>query len=129
MLNEKLNGKLVGLLVGEKHQQGRNIDSLYEAMVNEQASALTKQIESNLNLSVQVYPNPASNYIDVSSENSLTGVFVLYDALGSKILEEDVRIEHGKQTIKLINVSTGIYHYEIKSGEKQKAVGRLSIIN
>jgi hypothetical protein len=126
------NDRLVCLGVtankGGTNSSTSNIDSLYEEQVNATANILAKQQTSIENL-VSIYPNPASNFIDIRSDEEFDGEFILLNTLGEIILAEKIVLGKNIQRIKINNVSNGVYQYEIKTASKQKAVGKLSIIN
>lgn len=75
--------------------------------------------------SIHVYPNPASQYIEVSSNSELSSEQILiYNQLGELVLKQSVLDS------KLINISmleSGMYIYKIIDQNVQKASGKLSI--
>jgi hypothetical protein len=96
-----------------------NLDSLLEMQVSEEAIKLvehTKYIAQKdsmkdiVNL-IQVYPNPATNYVFVRSPIKENGVFELQNLLGESILK--VTIKENITTIKLPSLAYGMYTYKI----------------
>ena len=105
-----------------------NLDSLYEAQTNEQANAIIEKQLYDIDNLVSVYPNPTTDYVVVNYESKTDGEFRLLNTLGEVIMKEKV-MKGNQQTIKLMNVDNGIYHYELKFTNKKESVGKLTIIN
>jgi hypothetical protein len=96
-----------------------NIDSLLEVQVSESATKLVEytkyyaqkdSVKELINL-IQVYPNPSTNYVFVSSPIKENGVFELQNILGESILI--VPIKENITTIKLPSLANGMYTYKI----------------
>jgi hypothetical protein len=104
-----------------------NLDSLYETQMNESMKALEEYRNYIVDDLISIYPNPTTDYIIVENATELVGEFRLLNSLGEVILTEN--LNNNKQTIKLNNLSNGIYHYEIEMVHKKKVVGKLTILN
>jgi len=96
-----------------------NIDSLLETQVNDDAIKLyeytnfmsEKDSAQKLIDLIEVYPNPATNYLFVNSPINEKGIFELQTILGQVILK--AQIEESISTIKLPLLSNGTYNYKI----------------
>lgn len=66
-------------------------------------------------LEVVIYPNPVSNTLNISSENSVIDSITIYSSTGKKVLE-NFKIEN---SIDVSNLSNGMYFIEISSGPKK----------
>ncbi|WP_310556134.1 S8 family serine peptidase [Flavobacterium sp.] len=73
--------------------------------------------EFNSNLVLNIYPNPTSDFIIVTSPDFLIGKQIkLYNNLGQ--LVQQTSIENKNQRISIQSLGTGIYFYNISSFEK-----------
>ncbi|WP_395076441.1 S8 family serine peptidase [Flavobacterium sp.] len=69
------------------------------------------------NARINVYPNPAQNFITISSlENIKQATIVFYNNLGQIVLKE--KLNSQQQDISLQFLPSGIYHYNIVSYDK-----------
>ncbi len=74
-----------------------------------------------------IYPIPLNNKShDLSIESNRPGVIEIFDVKGNSILKKE--IVPGKNTVRLTNLSSGIYLYKAVLGDNKKA-GRLLIDN
>ena len=73
--------------------------------------------EKKNSMDIAIYPNPASNYIFVKSNNKLTKDMTLnfYNALGVLVRTEN--INQNQQQFNILDMANGFYIVEIKSGE------------
>jgi len=108
-----------------------NIDSLLEIQVNEDAIKLYEynnyqikkdSIKELANL-IQVYPNPAINYIYVQLPQSTKADMLIYNAIGSIVKKETI---FNNSKIILNDLSNGLYTYKLII-EKQNYFGKLTI--
>ena len=77
---------------------------------------------------IQLYPNPASNYVEISYSSKIDGEFVLYNTIGDVILKASLPKEYIKRKIQLNDIASGLYHYEIYFLDGEKQFGKLSIL-
>jgi hypothetical protein len=77
---------------------------------------------------IQLYPNPASNYVEISYSSKIDGEFVLYNTIGDVILKASLPKEYIKRKIQLNDIASGLYHYEIHFLDGEKQFGKLSIL-
>ena len=122
-----------------------NLDSLYEAQTNEQATILANEIrngshsiandkqlkQTGLELSkrevIVLYPNPATDFIKIESSKKGTANFILHDALGKDVLNSPLLFVDGKGYLKLPNLANGLYTYKIKFTD-EIFTGKLNIL-
>lgn len=76
-------------------------------------SPIVKVIRHKNDKSVQLYPNPATNYLNVSVE--MKGLLVIYDAAGS--LVKSVNLKAGVNKIDISQLSAGAY-FGLVDGQK-----------
>ena len=117
---------------------GIDIDSVYmntikEMTVNNATTTVinnTIKSESGNTLKdpIQLYPNPASNYVEISYSSKIDGEFVLYNTIGDVILKASLPKEYIKRKIQLNDIASGLYHYEIHFLDGEKQFGKLSIL-
>lgn len=71
-------------------------------------------------VSLSVAPNPLSDVINVTINNSVSNqaTFELYDSYGAKSKEGNLAIENGKFTIPAFDLPIGVYLLKIDSGGK-----------
>lgn len=89
-------------------------------------SALHLSDNQNTKFDISVYPNPASESLTVQVTNKLTcnAKFILYDAIGNKIISENIDNKE-KVTIQTDQMSTGEYYYVIICDGKRIEKGKL----
>ncbi|MFY0483613.1 glycosyl hydrolase [Flavobacterium sp. PLA-1-15] len=68
--------------------------------------------ENELNNSITMYPNPATNTVNIDSKGTTVSKVELYSVLGSKVLET------AESKINIENLSSGIYLVKIYAGTK-----------
>ena len=115
-----------------------DIDSVYmntikEMIVNNATTTVmnnTIKSESGNKLKdpIQLYPNPASNYVEISYTSKIDGEFMLYNTVGDVILKASLPKEYLKKKILLNDIARGLYHYEIHFLDGDKQFGKLSIL-
>ncbi len=67
--------------------------------------------EEFINSKTTIYPNPVSNTLNISSENSVLDSVTIYSLTGKKVFEES----KGINSIDVSNLSKGMYYMEIYS--------------
>ncbi len=77
----------------------------------------TKEIN---NLSFQVYPNPTSDWVNITCEKNVEAIIELSNLYGQVIQRQILRGSNGQ--VNLSNLQNGIYILTIKNGKKQGAV-------
>lgn len=81
--------------------------------------------QKNLDLSFNVSPNPASNFVNITMNNSSDDCIVkLIDVLGNEILSDRIR---GAKNIDVSNLKNGIYFVTVSSKD-QKVLSRKMIV-
>jgi hypothetical protein len=95
-----------------------NIDSLLEAQVSEEATKIVEyskfvaqkdSIKELVNL-IQVYPNPATEYLYINYGIDKESNLYIYDQLGKIVLQKNI---FNNEKIKLQDIANGIYHIKI----------------
>ena len=81
-----------------------------------------KQTKNVINL----YPNPASDYIIIESNLNSNAIFELMDLSGKSIYEE--KLENQKNEIDLKKLDSGIYLYRILNNGSVNKTGKLIIV-
>jgi hypothetical protein len=107
------------------YKQGNTTQTDTKSLISIESDALAKiKANSNKVLATQndvyVYPVPASNYINVGYTIDEDATFILYNAIGEKILVQNLDKQNKKQRIDLNNIANGIYHYEILFSNNSK---------
>ena len=72
------------------------------------------------NLSFQVYPNPTSDWVNITCEKNVEAIIELSNLYGQVIQHQILRGSNGQ--INLADLQNGIYILTIKNGEKQGTV-------
>lgn len=81
----------------------------------------TTNLDDQLLLDVEIYPNPASDFIIVDSkDNEVADSYVIFSPDGSKILIGDIEIE--KQRIDISHLPHGAYIIELMKNGRQKSL-------
>ncbi len=76
---------------------------------------------------IKLYPNPASNFVNITFENASEEVSVLiYDQLGRIVLSKEFTSVTSEKQISLEGISTGNYYVQITS-EGQKTTKKLLV--
>ena len=86
--------------------------------------------DESLLIEAKVYPNPASDYVNIEFESKGTGrtSIVIFDSIGSLVkLVYDKRIDSGMQNVMMpvTDFANGIYYIRIAEGSKQKTINLL----
>lgn len=93
------------------------------AAVNGPDCTLLSIDEKSLSESVAVYPNPASDYFEITNDSQSELSVNIYDILGNSVISaEATRLK--KQSFSLANLNSGVYLVELKS-DNQKLVKKL----
>ena len=82
----------------------------------------------NLNLDVQLYPNPASDFLNVYCKEASSGSgvqFGLYDMLGRLLLSEELKEE--ESSFSTAQFPPGMYTFKISKRKQYEQLGRLII--
>ncbi|MGY8918838.1 MAG: T9SS type A sorting domain-containing protein [Flavobacteriales bacterium] len=77
-------------------------------------------ISNSSNIHFIIYPNPASDFINLKSDSGIDG-YLIYDIKGSLILRS-TNNNSNDLSISLKNIYSGIYFIEIKSGTYKETV-------
>lgn len=77
-------------------------------------------ISNSSNINFLIYPNPASDFINLKSDSGIDG-YLIYDIKGSLILKSTNNYSKDL-SISLKNIYSGIYFIEIKSGTYKETV-------
>jgi choice-of-anchor B domain-containing protein len=72
-------------------------------------------------VAVKVYPNPSSNFINISMQNNMINELKIYDPLGKLVFEEQ-NLNQPKKQINLEGLSTGIYILNINNTINKRLV-------
>lgn len=102
-------------------------DFLYDVICNnDTVSGITDYAE---NFSFSVYPNPASNIVNISSQltNNNTITVNVYDVIGKKLIHK-VFTNTKKNTLDVSVLLSGIYYVEISNGTSRKYIYRKPIV-
>lgn len=76
------------------------------------------------NASVLVYPNPASDNINVQLSSHINNaIFEVIDALGKVVMT--VKMDHISNTVNISTLNSGVYFYQIKTGNRVIATQKL----
>lgn len=70
----------------------------------------TASIEEDVNPELSVYPNPASNVLNISLLNSDNGKIVIFDALGKEVLRKTIV---NNSTLDVSDLRNGVYFYHL----------------
>lgn len=65
--------------------------------------------EPKVQVEINVYPNPATDWITIETNHNFAGKFRIYDLSGKSVLEEE--ISQGSNKINVSALKTGIYTY------------------
>ena len=66
---------------------------------------------------VTIYPNPASDMINIIGNNFMIDRVIVYDLLGKVVLQKEL-LQNQSQTIDISNLNSGLYMIKIHSEEK-----------
>jgi hypothetical protein len=81
-------------------------------------SSTSNVVEANENIDLKVYPNPASNRINIQSNFQLINAeYIISDLFGNTILQGKIMNEN--TNIEIANFSKGIYLLTVKNDAKQ----------
>jgi len=93
------------------------------AAVNGPDCTLLSVDDKNLNESVALYPNPATDHFEISNNSQSELSVNIYDILGNRVISAEAsRVK--KQSFSLANLNSGVYLVELKS-DNQKLVKKL----
>jgi PKD repeat protein len=95
---------------------GRNFGFEESTSIKNEYLSLSKPT----NINFIIYPNPATDYINLKSESIIDG-YIIYDIKGS-LISERTDNNSNDLTISLKNIYSGIFFLEIKSGKFKETV-------
>lgn len=72
--------------------------------------------DNPFNNSIVLYPNPAKNSLQISSQNQNIDQVIIYSVLGSKILE--MKVDAVSPSLDVSSLATGVYYVQLYSGNK-----------
>jgi hypothetical protein len=75
-----------------------------------------------------VYPNPASEYIQVEYETQDNLIFEIVDAYGKIVISDILVKEQTKQFIDVSNLPSGIYYYAIEKDGIKLVIDKIVIV-
>ena len=113
-----------------------NLDSLYEAQTNTEASKLKEEIVKNsavdyknniINNTINIYPNPAKDIINIKYNELTNGTLYHYNALGETVIQINLIAGNRIVVIPIGNITTGIYAYKVDFNGKINN-GKINII-
>lgn len=115
-----------------------DVDSMYMYTIKEMIVNNPNSISNDNNIKyppknnlidvVQLYPNPANSYVEISYANKVDGEFVIYNAIGDIILKAKLSKDYFKQKVYLHDLANGLYQYQIRFTDGEKQFGKLSIL-
>lgn len=119
-----IRGRLAMYIAG-KSFNGKNND-FYIVQLLKPVSSVTEKISlatSTNKTDIEVYPNPAKNFINIKIQNTAAGFadIRMMSNTGNIVLQKRMYINEGQQTISLIlpkSLSAGLYHINILSGNE-----------
>jgi hypothetical protein len=82
-------------------------------------------IESINKHSIKIYPNPATDNLQIILPNEEHAIFILYDMQGKMLIKQEVRKE---EIISVDNLASGMYIYKVRT-DKQNYQGKMIIKN
>ncbi|MBK8502547.1 MAG: T9SS type A sorting domain-containing protein [Saprospiraceae bacterium] len=94
-------------------------DGLFENQIMTSSPTLTAS-------TINVFPNPASNYIFIDSKDSNVSRIDIFNSMGIKI--NNVKITHHQEKINLDKLSDGIYVFKIYTRENYLFIKKVFII-
>jgi hypothetical protein len=77
-------------------------------------------------VSVKMYPNPATDILQISTDNVLINTITIYDLKGSVVLLKN-NIDSSEKNINITNLESGIYLVKITSENGKSSVEKLVI--
>lgn len=101
--------------------QINNMGSTYE--VTDNATLSTKSFEVVGNL--QVYPNPAKDYVNMRWVNSTTGSVAIYNITGKLLIQQDI-LNQNEARIDTSTLAQGVYMLSVEN-ETHKTVSKLIV--
>jgi hypothetical protein len=94
-----------------------------------QTVSLCLGLSSNtINNGIQVFPNPASNSIQLKSENETNVEVTIFDITGKLLLKHQLKDLTQNNSIETTTLSNGIYIIEIKSHANEQLIKREKLI-
>lgn len=97
--------------------EGKNTTDTISVWVTISAGPTVGTVEISVR-PVDVYPNPAKNYVTVETDRS--GEFRLYNALGAMMISKT--LHPGKNTVPTHMLSNGVYLYSVDNGQVKKLI-------
>jgi hypothetical protein len=91
------------------------------------ATAIQSQTASNKNLIIELFPNPATNLLQLRSNNEKEGLSLCFtDVYGRKVFEDDVICDNFISTLGL-NLANGLYLVRITNSNNESITKKLVI--
>jgi len=66
---------------------------------------------------IDVYPNPATDELRISTSSIVDGTIAVYNVLGEKMLEEKLNIS-GRTILNIKMLTSGVYFINVTDGER-----------
>lgn len=83
-------------------------------------------IDEHQNINEIVFPNPASNELNIDFHSTQKGNLELYSIFGEKI--RNYEIKNGMNKIQIADIESGIYFYKIKNAEELFSADKIMVI-
>ncbi len=98
----------------------------YDSVLVDVQVCIGIQPSATLSGQVKVYPNPASDIINIDILDIKEADFILYNSFGQEVMQ--ISILKGFNQINIKNLSEGIYYYSIKKEDIQIKRGKLILL-
>ena len=80
-------------------------------------SVITKRTKANESIGLVVFPNPATNQLNLVFDKNSTGTITINDALGKEVYSYNINNPSSELPIDISNFTNGIYYVSYKSKE------------
>jgi len=78
---------------------------------------LTSISQNHLNQSINVWPNPASDYIYIKGHDQLKSIIEVYDISGQKLFSEHIPVGTEQYQLSIVDLHDGYYFLSVKSDQ------------
>ena len=85
-------------------------------------------LNSGNNGDIQVFPNPASLYLNISYEKNTTAIFKLYNSIGTRIKLQDLNSSVKQTQISIMDCNAGLYFWSIEQNGQILKTGKIIIV-
>jgi hypothetical protein len=75
--------------------------------------------------SVEVFPNPANNMINVTFNQPVNGTVTITDVLGEQVYSDNINVYNSANQISLGNLTQGVYLLKITSASGESITKRI----